>query len=346
MINRLLLLLLVVFCLSCQPEVCTTELAFYHWKTHYAPDSLAEAYLQQLPTQRLYLRLFDIDWHPEQQRPVPKAIASLNQQLPPQVEIVPTIYITNRTLLQASPAQLETLSQQLLDKLSEYFPLTGVPQVQIDCDWTGNSREAYFQFLLMLRQLLPQPTQLSVTLRLHQYRWPEKTGVPPADRSMLMFYNMGDLNDWQEPNSILNLEKAQAYLQHTSTYPLPMDIALPLFRWGVLYRYGQMIRLINGLAVEQMDTTLIRPQDETNTRFRVTESTYLQGYYLYAGDEIRLEAVTPEQLLKAAKMLRPISCSGPRHLAFYHLDSTIVQAFPMEILRSVQQALQQETELE
>jgi len=51
-------------------------------------------------------------------------------------------------------------------------------------------------------------------------------------------------------------------------------------------------------------------------------------------------------LLKAAKMLRPISCSGPRHLAFYHLDSTIVQAFPMEMLRSVQQALQQETELE
>ena len=343
---RILYLSLSVFLIlsSCQQENCDTSLSFYHWKTQYAPDSLEQAYLQTLSSERLYLRLFDVDWDPARQEPTPKAEARINAQLPH--TIVPTIYITNRTLLQASTIQLETLVQQILDKVASYLPLDSIPELQIDCDWTGRSQAAYFDLLNGLKAELPTSTALSATLRLHQYRWPEKTGVPPVDRGMLMFYNMGDLDDWTEPNSILNLDKAQAYLQHTNEYPLPLDIALPLFHWGVLYRQGQMIKLINKLSREELEAVGAVATDEQHLRFRILESTYLQGYYLYTGDEIRLEEVSPQDLREAAKLLRPLPCSQRRYLAFYHLDSDLLPIFPPDSLRRVQQELDQETEYE
>lgn len=329
---------------ACQKEACHSTLSFYHWKTQYAPDSLEQSYLQELSSDRLYLRLFDVDWDPNRREPIPKAEARLEAALPSAV--VPTIYITNRTMLQASNQQRDTLCRQILDKVSTYISLKDIPELQIDCDWTGRSQAAYFALLEQLRSQLPTSTELSATLRLHQYRWPEKTGVPPTDRVMLMFYNMGDLDEWQEPNSILNLNKAQAYLQHTNEYPLPMDIALPLFRWGVLYRQGRMIKLINLLSRAELQAAGAIPLDEQQLRFRIPESTYLQGYYLYSGDEIRLEEVSPQALQEAAKLLHPVACEENRYLVFYHLDSELLSSFPPDSLRRVQQALDQETNYE
>jgi hypothetical protein len=172
------------------------------------------------------------------------------------------------------------------------------------------------------------PPRLSVTLRLHQYRYPEQTGVPPADRAMLMFYNMGDLADWAEPNSILNLEKARPYLATEKKYPLALDVALPLFRWGVLFRQGKMIKLlpeIDAAAIRSVGGVAL--DGESSQRFEIPESTYLEGYYLYAGDRIRLEMITPEQLLAAAEMLRGVASGERPYVSFYHLDSKLLGAF-------------------
>ena len=340
----IVLLFLLTFFFSCQPEPCTTQLAFYHWKTDAALDSTEQAYLAQLPAQRLYLRLLDVDWDGHDQAPRPKAEVQVNA-LPP-VDIIPTVYITNRTLAQLETSDLDNLSHRIMMKVEQLLPLDSFVELQIDCDWTEGTREAYFSLLQHLRERLPKNTQLSATLRLHQYRWPEKTGVPPVDRTMLMFYNMGDLDEWQEPNSILNLDKATAYLQHTNTYPLPIDLALPLFRWGVLYRYGKMIKLINGLTPSEALEAGGVPLDDAQSRFRIPESTYLQGYYLYTGDELRLEWITPQQLDQAAQLLQVFPCSGERFLSFYHLDSILLEAFPVEALQQVQQVLDQETESE
>lgn len=336
------LYILLLFCFSCQPEPCASRLAFYHWKTSFSPDSLANTYLEKLLAERLYLRLFDVDWDPNLQAPYPKAVAQFHTEPNASLETVPTLYITNRTMINCSPEQVEELVHRVKQKIAERLPFSSIPEVQIDCDWTERSQQAYFTFLRKLQEELPEHVALSATLRLHQYRWPEKTGVPPVDRTMLMYYNMGDLEDWSEPNSILNLDKAEAYLQHTNEYPLPIDIALPLFRWGVLFRHGKMIKLINGLATERVLAAGGQPIDEQQSRFSIPESTYLDGYYLYAGDEIRLEWISPEDLMDAAEQLQVLACKGQRYLAFYHLDSMLLHDFPVLSLRSVQQVLDQE----
>ena len=107
-----------------------------------------------------------------------------------------------------------------------------------------------------------------------------------------------------------------------------------------------MIKLINKLSREELEAVGAVATDELRLRFRIPESTYLQGYYLYTGDEIRLEEVSPQDLWEAAKLLRPLPCSQRRYLAFYHLDSDLLPIFSPDSLRRVQQELDQETEYE
>ncbi|MBK7871568.1 MAG: hypothetical protein IPJ74_13290 [Saprospiraceae bacterium] len=190
--------------------------------------------------------------------------------------------------------------------------------------------------------------QLSATIRLHQIRDYKNTGVPPVDRGMLMFYNTGNVENWSEENSILNIEIAQNYLPTSNfsvgvlryqlptskVYQMPLDIALPIFAWGVLFRDGRMIRLINNLRAAQLtDTT--RFQKMTNNRFEVTKSTYLEGYYLYQGDQIRTETIDTTLLHKAADLIKSKLKNHNLTVAFYHLDTATIKYFPYDVLESV-----------
>ncbi|MEZ4985065.1 MAG: hypothetical protein R2795_08540 [Saprospiraceae bacterium] len=54
------------------------------------------------------------------------------------------------------------------------------------------------------------------------------------------------------------------------------------------------------------------------------KSTYLAGYYLYKGDAIRLETVTPALLETAYRLMQTVpTCGKVRHVAYYHLDETL-----------------------
>ncbi|MFN7116651.1 MAG: hypothetical protein ACK4TA_07600, partial [Saprospiraceae bacterium] len=182
---------------------------------------------------------------------------------------------------------------------------------------------------------------ISATIRLHQYRDFKETGVPPVNRGMLMFYNTGDVENWAEENSILNLEAASYYLPTSDfrlptskTYPIPLDIALPIFSWGVLFRNGSMIRLINNLQATDLTDTA-RFLKIADNRFEVVKSTYLNGYYLYEGDQIRTESIDQSLLLQAADLLYDKIKNRPLTIAFYHLDTATIKHFPHEFLGNI-----------
>ncbi len=318
---------------SCTPEPTQIEPAFYHWQTELNIDSTEQGYLKALDARRLYVKFFDVAWNEANNEATPQASLELVGEWP-DYEIVPTVFITNQTMLELPATQRAALADRVLQKIKELWPGLEPVEIQLDCDWTERSREAYFQLLELVRERLPLTTKLSVTLRLHQYRYPEQTGIPPADRAMLMFYNMGDLTDWQESNSILNLEKAKPYLQTTAAYPLPLDFALPIFNWGVLFRKGKMIKLMPGLTAKALlDIDAIPLEQEGGHRFEITKSTYLEGYYLYRGDQLRLETIRPQQLEAAAQLLRDHATGEKAYLSFYHLDSTLISSFPVADLQ-------------
>jgi len=333
---------LLCFLLSaCSPSPSDpgpTVRGFYHWQGgNFTLSNQEQRYLDSMGQGPLFLRLFDIDYDASKDMAVPLSTITIADSFwrKPHPGIIPTLFITNRSFQQIPRTALEPLAQKTLDRVRQVLGQQGFSELQIDCDWTATTREAYFYYLQHLRRRLADSVTLSATIRLHQVADPGTTGVPPVDRGTLMAYNSGNIAAWTEKHSILNLEASQRYLQRAAaqTYPLPLDLAVPLFHWGLVYRLGKLWRIINGLDAEALQDSAyfhrIAPQ-----RYEVRQSTYLESYYLYQQDLIRLEQVAPARLAALLELLRAQRQPDQR-LLFYHLDSSILQRWPYERLDSL-----------
>ncbi len=333
-----LFLFLISISMSCESpstEPVKVGLSFYHWQTRFDLTALEENYLDSLSVNRLYVKFFDIDKTAAHNFPSPVALLEVDtaSDIPP--EIIPTVFITNRSLRGLGENETNVLAERiykLILTLSQQMDTEKIKGIQIDCDWSSQTQARYFQLLSTLRdQWMPPEMELSATIRLHQLKYADDTGVPPVDRGMLMFYNMGEVTEWEESNSILNNETAAKYIPSRYDYPLSLDLALPLFHWGVLFRKGKMIKLINGLSSQDLlDQERFRQVDSSH--FEVIRSTYLEGYYLYRGDQLRLEVSKMEDLSVAVEMLRSYFPRKSFTLAYYHLDTPNLKRFPHAVL--------------
>jgi len=154
----------------------------------------------------------------------------------------------------------------------------------------------------------------------------------------LMFYNMGELKKWESNNSILDLEIARKYLINFEQYPLSLDLALPIFSWGVLFRDGAMIKLLNQLDKDALqDSERFVERDEN--RYEVIKSTYLKGHYIYKGDQIRLEISKMDELRRACELLNKYLIDERRSVVFYHLDTMVIKQFPYEQIQTLPKIL-------
>jgi hypothetical protein len=330
-------ILMTIFC--CLMSGCREErprevkTAFYHWQTDFDLSDFEQDFIKKTKSEKLYVKFFDVDWNGKEA--IPMASLNVKNEVRAGQEIVPTIFITNRTFKHLEGEEIEDLAEKIFAKIKRIFAEFSdaeLREIQFDCDWSESTRGAYFSFLeLMNTKILEEDVKLSATIRLHQIKFFERTGVPPVKRGMLMFYNTGDLRDFATENSILDLKTAEKYLVNFDKYPLPLDLALPLFRWGVLFREGKMIRLLNGLSeIELRDTNFF--QKTANQRFVVNENTYLAGHYVYKKDKIRLEEISQTKLDSVVQLLQPIWGANDLTLTFYHIDSTLTQQFSSQRL--------------
>ena len=337
---RFLFISLILSFLSCEKKSNSTapDIAFYHWKNEINLTPTESHYLQDLQVRKLYLRFFDVDWDVSQQAPIPiSEINIFSNNLPS--TIIPTVFITNRTFLKIEKNKISDFVENLflkIEKIQKKIPDSQISEIQIDCDWSQKSKENYFYFLNVLKNKLKNDDKkLSVTIRLHQLKYPEKTGIPPSDRGVLMCYNVGDLQKWDTKNSILDDKITSTYLKNNMQYALPLDIALPVFQWGILFRDGEMIKLINQLNSSELTDQKFYTKKSKN-RYTVQESTYLHGHYLYPDDQIRLESVSSRTLEIVSQQLKYALPSQDQTLIFYHLDSLTVANYPVSEIKKIQ----------
>lgn len=328
--KRSIYLFLIFLCWSsCTDEPLKLTTAFYHWKTELSLSQTERTYLDSLNSEKLYVKFFDIDWDAQQEMAIPLAEVQIAERTIHSLEIIPCIFITNRTFRNLSDDQVENLADNILKKittLSQQLTDTEINELQFDCDWTKSTRAIYFRFLEVIKKKAPNYS-LSATIRLHQIKFAKQTGIPPVERGMLMCYNMGDVDKVETPNSIFDVNILQQYLVGFEDYPLVLDIALPIFYWGVLIRDNKVIKLINNLDSEALkDQTLFEKKDATH--FDVLKSTYLKGYYLYEGDQLKLENVSLQALTKAAQLLQNVLPKNDRTISYYHLDTTTIKYYP------------------
>jgi hypothetical protein len=318
------------------------NIGFYHWKKEFDLTENEKSAISKKSKSPLFLHYFDVDWDTEREFIVPRASLNIKSELPFNTSVTPVIFITNKVFEEMPDSLMSDVVSTIWDRINEQN--SGVENaggvienIQFDCDWTLTTKKKYFDFLEMMNNYAN--VDLSATIRLHQVKYFEKTGVPPVKKGMLMFYNMGDLENPNTQNSILDLETAKSYVASCKNYPLHLDVALPLFQWAVVYRDGRVVQLLNAANNEDFKDEELFEKTE-DQKYKVKESTYVHGFYCYENDVIRLENVTQEQLEAAAKMLSEYLPNTKRTLCFYHLDNTLLQAFPMENLEKIRSKIE------
>lgn len=271
------------------------NISYYHWANSYTGDPVL---LKTYAPAQLYIKLLDIGYRSQS-----LSINPTDLRTPPSVPMIPVVFVDNEALRNAP---LDTLRAQILT----HIPPTKYQYIQVDCDWTEQTRDTYFSFLKRLKEDYPQ---VSVTLRLHQVKYAERTGVPPADRAVLMYYNMSDISDPETQNYILDNAVGRRYLHNFEHYPLPLDLALPLYQQTRVIRDGRLVHLANSAAINSEKTEHLE-----DNHYRVIQGHYWQEYYLYPDDELRVDTVDTPALHQAARLLTAVM--QPAEVIFYSLS--------------------------
>ena len=223
-----LLLLTVLLTTGCQKETQSLPEgnAVYYWRTDLRLDSTERVFLHTYNINKVYCRYFDVVMN-DNGEPMPNATITFSDTLPAGVEIIPTVYITIDCLQKPHEGLAEKLVKRIR-QMNETNDISGVNEIQIDCDFTARSLKTYYDFLQQVRdEAKEHDMQLSTTIRLHQLSMP----VPPVDYGVLMIYNTGDPNKFNERNPILDMRDVQPYLRYVADYDLPLAAAYPTFRW-------------------------------------------------------------------------------------------------------------------
>ena len=182
----------------------------------------------------MYCRYFDVVMNDEGTEAKPNATISFSETLPADIEIIPTVYITEDCMHQKHAGLAEKIVKRI-QQMNETNDISGVREIQIDCDYTSRSRSTYYDFLKEVRQVWGKT--VSTTIRLHQL----SMETPPADYGVLMVYNTGDPRKWEDRNPILDYRDVYPYLERLDNYQLPLATAYPVYLW---------VRNIQGVRVE------------------------------------------------------------------------------------------------
>ena len=325
---RIVLPLFLFISFGCEEKSKKLTTGFYHWKSIPQNSEDQINYLDKLNIDHLHYRFFDLALEDGTINPVGEA--KIDTSLLKNRSFSSCIFITNACFLKLNKQDTEDLAEKVLTKLIDRIQKLDLKsswkEIQIDCDWTENSRAIYFHFLKQLKAKMPERISLSATIRLHQIRYAYRTGIPPVDKGTLMCYNMGDIKDVQEENSIFNSEILESYLPAGTEYRLELDIALPLFEWLLVYRDGKLSKIINETSNTHFDSL-------EDTQELVLESDqYFGGHYLYKGDLIKKEAIKFKDLKEAATTINNTSLKTSKYLLFYHLNEKVIKKYPHDKL--------------
>lgn len=232
---------------GCASNNNANQRSAYYWSTVLDIDSTKAAFINEHRITRLYVRYFDVVHNKAGSSP--NATIRFGNLPKEDIEIIPTVFITNECMAEVGKSKAKTNYPQDINQLAENIlnrviqmnstnDIYNVREIQIDCDWTLGTRKNFFNFMTILRRLTSERNmKLSATIRLHQL----SQNAPPCDRGVLMMYNTGNVSDFNNKKPILDMADAAPYMKYLKTYKLSLSAAYPLFSWKVIYRNKQLV---------------------------------------------------------------------------------------------------------
>lgn len=328
--KNILFLALVSFLFSCQQQE-RPVVSFYYWKTVFRLSPKEKDCLTRNEVERVYIRYFDIDLSPKTKKSFPRSPIRF-EETNHNFEIIPVVYIKNRVMLDAKldVNDLAKKTYSFIEQINQKNTIN-IQEIQIDCDWTLESRDNYLRFIEAFKKVSKK--KLSATIRLHQIKYFKKTKIPNVDRGVLMYYNMGTIAP-DSLNSIYDRSIAKRYLSSLENYPLPIYIALPIYSWGIHVREGRVIGLRNKMNASNF---------KTNSNFVLTNqnwlyckrATFLNGIFYKENDQIKIEKITEDDLLEMANDLEVNTTKNPKEIIFYDLDEFNFKNYENDIFKKI-----------
>lgn len=330
-------LCLLIFSCSDSPDRTITR-SVYHWKSSFRLDDSEQKWLKENSINKIYVRFFDVDWNPNINQAVPVGDVQIGKSTLSGKEIVPVVFITNRSIKNIPDSLINELAENIQKKIRNKISLLDsarINEIQMDCDWTISTKEKYFKLLEILKtDFIKDSMILSATIRLHQVKFFNKTGIPPVDRGMLMFYNMSDVTDMKTKNSIFDSNTAEKYLVNFENYPLQLDVVLPTFSWVCHFRRDKLIALINEVDKNEMINSG-NFKEHGALYHRCIKAFYLKGNYIAEGDLVRIENITPQTTLRAAEMISPHIKNKNITVSIYHLNGELMNHYENNGLENI-----------
>lgn len=331
---RYLFLVLLIMLASCKhPRKVST--CFYYWKTVYKQNPVESEYAKHLHSNKMYLRIMDVDMDDSGSLPTPVSPITFQQKLPDTVQLVPVVYIINNVLKNTNKATISDMTRKLLyyvDGKVKQAGKSAYSELQIDCDWTAATRDSYFYLLNELKAQMKGKT-LSVTLRLHQVKNRESCGIPPVNKALLMCYNMGNLRKYGTQNSIIEISELKKYLgDNLARYPMKMDIGLPLFSWAVAFRDKRYVGIARQINFDKLSNDK-RFSSMGENLYRA--KTDMPEYGLNKLDEVRWESAPIKELEAVADYLSPRLKNDAIEVVYFHLDENVLKGYTYEELQNV-----------
>ncbi len=331
-------ILFLTFLFSCQKKIEKVEPSFYYWKSdEWRLSANENNAIDSLRIKNLYIKFFEVD-HTEAlgNFPISKVNLSFDEdygQKHIDVNIIPTIYIRNEVFLKTNGKSIDSLADNvnfLIDKYTkEKFKKYQVKEFQMDCDWTPKSKSNYFLFLKKLKEISKK--EISCTLRLYPYKYPDKIGIPPVDKAMLMCYNLLPPTESQFQNSILDNKELEKYLKNVKQYPLHLDIALPIFSWMQIYQNNRFVDVVYGSNDFEKNLKVIKP-----LWYESKVDTTINNIYIRKGDKIKFEKISSENLTKSIKLLKKYGhWNKETRVSLFSLDESILNNFSNEELSQI-----------
>jgi hypothetical protein len=334
--TTVLLLLLVFFTWSCTTKHHEVIRGFYYWKTIYRPSPYETDRLRKLQVHKMYLRFFDVDDNENLQHPIP--IAPMRMEAKDSgLSYIPVVFITQNALIEVQDSAIRRLAQSICALTTEMCRQYGLnpDELQIDCDWTAGTKIKYFSLLQEIKKHpFMKGKRLSCTIRMNQVKYQNYCGIPPADRGLVMAYGMGNIKKPGDHNSILNPGEAKDYLKYLGSYPLSLDIALPLFEWCVLFREQQFRGILRDISPQMVSTSGLFAHEEGNVYTCVADSTW-HGCRFKKNDLVRLESPAFKDILTTAEYVSARIKNNDVNVILFACDSLTLSRFSTHELETI-----------
>lgn len=318
-------LFLVSILISCSKNVKPHDVGFYFWRSQLTLNKEEAQLLHNTKSPNLYTRFFDIV--KQNETFIATGVLKIDPKVNIEKTIVPVIFITNESWYNITDSQIEFLAKKISDQIKNTENTTHLKlgnEIQIDSDWTNTTQKDYFKFLTILKNISGK--NITCTLRLHQVKDKAQTGIPPVDKMYLMCYATSSPLENTDINSILDVKILKSYLKNLKDYPVKLDVALPIYSWGIVSNHVGKKKLINAVTTEALENNPSFKKLNATT-FEILKDDFYFGTFLNKGFKIKVEEIDPKSITETLDFVSD-QLDYPYQVIYYHLDSRFTKNYP------------------